>query len=65
MQAYFKMRGSTMGGYEDPLFDWIREREDLPSTNPPADKKKRVSRYVMHNYKIYPIKFSIDEKFIC
>ncbi|KAI1637094.1 hypothetical protein F4809DRAFT_661515 [Biscogniauxia mediterranea] len=44
MQAYVKMRGPCMGGAEDPLFEWIRLREDLPVRNPAPGHKKDVSR---------------------
>ncbi|KAI5928047.1 hypothetical protein F4810DRAFT_705941 [Camillea tinctor] len=44
MQAYVKMRGPCMGGTEDPLFEWIRCREDLPVRNPAPGHKKDVSR---------------------
>ncbi|CAJ2511613.1 Uu.00g072380.m01.CDS01 [Anthostomella pinea] len=44
MQAYVKMRGPCMGGNEDPLFDWIRLREDLPAREFRKGHKKDVSR---------------------
>ncbi|KAI1506499.1 hypothetical protein F5X99DRAFT_423135 [Biscogniauxia marginata] len=44
MQAYVKMRGPCMGGDEDPLFEWIKLREDLPIRNPAPGHKKDVSR---------------------
>ncbi|KAI0011664.1 hypothetical protein F4779DRAFT_636217 [Xylariaceae sp. FL0662B] len=43
MQAYVKMRGPCMGGADDPLFEWIRLREDLPLKKPPTHTK-HVSR---------------------
>ncbi len=46
MQAYVKMRGPGMGGTDDPLFQWIRFREEIASLNPPPDHKRNISRYV-------------------
>ncbi|KAI1083956.1 hypothetical protein F5B20DRAFT_594508 [Whalleya microplaca] len=44
MQAYVKMRGPCMGDDDDPLFEWIRLREDLPLKKPPPSQRKDVSR---------------------
>ncbi|KAK7747043.1 hypothetical protein SLS62_009300 [Diatrype stigma] len=44
MQAYNKMRGSIEEEGVDPLFEWIKEREEPPPDESPADKKKRISR---------------------
>ncbi|ORY56071.1 uncharacterized protein BCR38DRAFT_528608 [Pseudomassariella vexata] len=44
MKAYTKMRGPCLGGAEDPLFEWIRLREDLQERNPPPGDRKDISR---------------------
>lgn len=47
MQAYNKMRGSIVEEGDDPLFEWIKAREEPAPNEQPADKKKRISRYVI------------------
>ncbi|KAI0203098.1 hypothetical protein F4808DRAFT_467720 [Astrocystis sublimbata] len=47
MQAYVAMRGNAMGGQgeNDPLFEWIRQREDLAQASQPRIHQQRdVSR---------------------
>ncbi|KAI1753688.1 hypothetical protein F4782DRAFT_545492 [Xylaria castorea] len=47
MQAYVAMRGNSMGGQSenDPLFEWIQQREELAQASKPKIHQKRdVSR---------------------
>ncbi|KAJ2985419.1 hypothetical protein NUW58_g5542 [Xylaria curta] len=47
MQAYVAMRGNYLGGRDnnDPLFEWIQQREDLAQTSKPKIHHKRdISR---------------------
>ncbi|KAI0472364.1 hypothetical protein F4859DRAFT_522277 [Xylaria cf. heliscus] len=47
MQAYVSMRGNSMGGQSenDPLFEWIQQREELAQASKPKIHQKRdVSR---------------------
>ncbi|RYP23281.1 hypothetical protein DL765_001190 [Monosporascus sp. GIB2] len=44
MRVYVQMRGPCMGGIDDPLFEWIRLREELVILDPPPGHKKEVSR---------------------
>ncbi|RYC59341.1 hypothetical protein CHU98_g6878 [Xylaria longipes] len=47
MQAYIAMRGNSMGGYSenDPLFEWIQQREELAqASKPKIHEKREVSR---------------------
>ncbi|RYP09381.1 hypothetical protein DL764_001322 [Monosporascus ibericus] len=44
MRVYVQMRGPSMGGIDDPLFEWIRLREELAILDPPPGHKKDVSR---------------------
>jgi hypothetical protein len=46
MKAYVKMRGPCLGGADDPLFEWIRLREERLARDPPVGHKKEISRYV-------------------
>ncbi|KAI0449626.1 hypothetical protein F5B21DRAFT_519945 [Xylaria acuta] len=47
MQAYVAMRGNSMGGQSenDPLFEWIQQREELAQASKPKIHQKRdISR---------------------
>ncbi|RYP35763.1 hypothetical protein DL768_010968 [Monosporascus sp. mg162] len=44
MRVYVQMRGPSLGGIDDPLFEWIRLREELAILDPPPGHKKEVSR---------------------
>lgn len=47
MQAYIAMRGNYLGGQagNDPLFDWIQQREELSgSSRPKIHRERDISR---------------------
>lgn len=46
MMTYTKMRGSKIEDADDPLFDWIKSREDN-SKGQASNNPRRISRYVL------------------